>query len=271
MSSPDREGRLALRIAGFAAGVAAGYGLDVARAQLQSRFYPHYWNTHPYPEGPEPRSKGLPAPVTMHVVGDSAAAGVGPGFIDPRKGYVGLVEKRLENLAGRRVRTSNLAIPGASSWLLMEHQLPRFRALRERVGPADVTLCIIGANDIAGREYTLDGFIWTAERLYAQLPAGTVVGTIPSFGFDLVNRRVTDANAVIRALAARHDLELADLFAITSALDLRSYLARTGGDFFHPNAAGYRLWTHAIWPAVRRAYLRQGRTQTRPFPANTSL
>ena len=193
---------------------------------------------------------GTGEPITVTVLGDSAASGVGAN--DPQAGYVGIVARKLAALSGRGVRVTNLSVPGASSWLLMENQLPQFRELPA----ADITLCIIGANDIADRHYTFEGFEWTAVRLYPQLPAGTVVSTIPSFGIPSFEAKERKANALIKRLARENDLELADLYAATARLWPFKYLLHQGGDFFHPNERGYEVWAQAVWPAVERAWRR---------------
>ncbi|MYM20929.1 SGNH/GDSL hydrolase family protein [Brevibacterium sp. 5221] len=239
----------AAALGGVALGAGLGYAASVARVQIQSRLFPRYWELVAHP----PQAAPAEAPIAMSVLGDSAAAGVGAN--DPQSGYVGLLAARLAAATGREVRVSNVAVPGASSWLLMEHQLPLF----ERLPEADLVLCIIGANDIADRRFTLEGFVWTAERLYPRLPAGTVVATIPSFGLPWLERKVRAANAVIVRLAREHDLELADLYTATRRLWPFAYLLHQGGDFFHPNERGYRVWADAIWPALERAWARRER------------
>lgn len=236
--------------AGVVVGLAAGYGIAVVRVRIQSAMYPKFWaksgrtrvalDTNP---------DDLP-PVTVNVLGDSAASGVGAS--KPHKAYVGLLMQRLAEETGRNIELTNISVPGASSWLLMEHQLPVLNNLPN----ADITMAIIGANDLVDPKYTLDGFEWTACRLYKQLPPGTVVSTIPNFGLPWLESKVRAANAIIEREARLNDLELADIFTATHQLGLWRYLLYTGGDIFHPSERGYVVWASALWPAVRRAAIR---------------
>ncbi len=243
-----RAARIAAAVAGLGCGPLLGYGASVARVQLQARIFPRHWQRlTAAPAGADPAGR---QPITMTVLGDSAASGVGAN--DPQAGYVGILSRRLAEVAVRPVQVTNISVPGASSWLLMEEQLSIFRELQR----ADVVMCVIGANDIADRKFTIDGFAWTAERLYPQLPPGTVVSTIPSFGLPWLERREKQANELIIALARRYDLELANLYGLTRRLWPFEYLRGQGGDFFHPNERGYRVWADALWPAFLRAYQR---------------
>ncbi|OFL66580.1 MULTISPECIES: GDSL-type esterase/lipase family protein [unclassified Brevibacterium] len=262
-------GRALGAAAGFAAGAAAGWlsssaWMNGVQARTRRRWWQHFHEAELafFPDGsigPVSGWGGEVRPLRVNVLGDSAAAGVGASSAD--RGYVGIVLRRLAADAGVPVVVCNVAQPGDSSWLLMEQQLPELKAGR-MFAHADVTMCVIGGNDIADRTFTAEGFAWTAERLYPALPGGTVVSTVPSFGLSFYERKCRAANELIRRLAAENDLELAELHAATASLWSRSTLGiprqffTMESDVFHPNDHGYTVWAEAVWPAVRRAWLR---------------
>ena len=264
-----RWGRAALVAAGVAVGATAGWlsssaWMNGVQARTRRGWWKHFHEAELafFPDGsvgPVSGWAGDARPLKVNVLGDSAASGVGATSAD--RGYVGIVLRRLASEAGAPVLACNIAQPGDSSWLLMDQQLPQLKAGR-MFTHADVTMCIIGGNDIADRAFTDDGFAWTAERLYPALPAGTVVSTVPSFGLSAFERKCRAANALIRRLAAENDLELAELYAATASLWSRSTLGiprqffTMESDVFHPNDHGYTVWAEAVWPAVRRAWLR---------------
>ncbi|GAA1999300.1 SGNH/GDSL hydrolase family protein [Brevibacterium samyangense] len=242
-------------LGGVVATGAAFYGRSLWTIRKQSSAHPKFWRAR-LAEHDETAHEAADL-LNYVVLGDSAASGV--GVADPERGYVVHVENELAELTGRPVRTTNLSVPGASSWLLMEHQLPLFdnvqAELRETTGRgADIVTCIIGGNDIIDPNFTLEGFEWTLVRLFAKLPAGTVVSTIPSFGIPPYESRVRAANDLIHAEVIKHDLVLADLYVETRKLWPVKYFFHCSGDFFHPNARGYRLWGDVVWSGVQEAW-----------------
>lgn len=239
--------KVATAVGGVLLGMGVGYGTAVVRVRVQSAMFPKFWAESARNRIELDESLQELPPLTVNVLGDSAASGVGASR--PERAYVGLLMQRLEEETGRKVSLTNISVPGASSWLLMEKQLP----LLENLPEADITMCVIGANDLIDPKYTLEGFEWTATRLYKRLPKGTVVSTIPSFGLPWLEPKVRAANHIIVREAKRNDLELADIFAATHELGLWRYLLYTGADIFHPSERGYVVWATALWPAVRRA------------------
>lgn len=256
---------------GFAAGgilgwLSSSFWMNGVQARTRRAWWQHFHEAELafFPDGsigPVSAWDGGTRPVRVNVLGDSAAAGVGAGSAD--RGYIGIVMRRLAALADAPVRVCNVARPGDSSWLLMEYQLPQLLK-GKMLDDADVTMCVIGGNDVADRAFTAEGFEWTAVRLYPGLPEGTVVSTVPSFGLEVFEKKCRFANALIRRLADEHDLELAELHAATSTLWKHSTLGiprqffTMESDVFHPNDQGYRVWAEAIWPAVERAWMRTG-------------
>ncbi len=173
---------------------------------------------------------GLPIVVSL---GDSLAQGIGATSID--HGYVG---RLAEEFAGR-VGVVNLSKSGAKIGDVIDRQLPAL----ERLGIEPVALtCTVGSNDL------LRGVSPSAPRramrsLIAELPPGTVMGTLPDQG-SMMARRL---NTVVRAQVEQRDLLLADVSA-----EMDGWRGRSAPDGFHPNDRGYDTWVRAFVPVLRR-------------------
>lgn len=177
-------------------------------------------------------------------VGDSAAQGVGASR--PGRSYVGLIANHLRDRAGQSVRVINLSISGARVREALEFQLPALLRLKP-----DILTVAIGANDIA--LFNRRRFESEIEELYSQLPAGAIVGNVPSFylGTSEVNAQI--ANAIIRTSAEKYGFEVADVYAQTRRQGAARYaFNQVAADFFHPNDRGYRVWASAFLPVLDR-------------------
>jgi acyl-CoA thioesterase-1 len=177
-------------------------------------------------------------------VGDSAAQGVGASR--PGRSYVGLIADHLRDRAGRSVRVINLSVSGARVREALTLQLPALRRLKP-----DILTVAIGANDIAffnRRHFEAD-----IEELYSQLPAGAIVGNVPSFYLGAAEVNVRIANAIIRKIAEKYGFEVADIYAQTRRQGAARYaFNQVAADFFHPNDRGYRVWASAFLPLLNR-------------------
>lgn len=167
------------------------------------------------------------------VLGDSAAQGVGAS--DHLSGWVGGVLERLR-AGGEPWRVVNLSRSGARTREVVDVQWPAAREL-----PCQLLTAVVGGNDAL---HTREP-VWRrdAAELCAALPRGAVVSTVARGVFERKTRRV---NAVIRAEAAERGLRVADLWEHTGPPYRGLYF-----DGFHPNDAGYRQWTEAVWSALR--------------------
>lgn len=190
------------------------------------------------------------------VLGDSAAVGVGAESVD--RSYVAQVAETLTRRTGRPVRIVNLAISGATAATVLREQVPRLDALLSD-GPGsagrspDVVTCVVGGNDITWtRRFRPEHFEADLDRVAAHLPAGSTLGLVPSFRLWPFEQRVRRANAVVRRIAARHGLGVADLHVATLRSSLRHQFGRLSPDWFHPNGAGYADWARALLPEVLR-------------------
>ncbi|QVQ51543.1 SGNH/GDSL hydrolase family protein [Spiractinospora alimapuensis] len=208
-------------------------GTAIRRSVRQGRDHRRYWDR---PQRGE---------LTYLALGDSAAVGVGVG--DPRRGYVGVLADRLAKDTGRTVRTVNLAVSGATAATLLRDQIPQ---LADVPNPDFVT-CVIGGNDVAWewwrRSHT---FADPLRRIARRLPAGSVLGTVPSFGHWPYEGWARRANGVIHEEAYSNGHLVADLYTPTRRLWPWRYRHILAGDLFHPNAAGHTLWADAIWPLL---------------------
>lgn len=193
-----------------------------------------YWREHAKREGE----------LLYVVLGDSAAQGIGAS--KPHRGYVGTIAKELRATSGRSIRVVNLSISGARLREALEVQLP---ALRRLDRDPDLVTVGIGANDIG--TWDRERFEREVEELYSALPPHTIVGDIPSFYVGAAERRVRQANAILRDTASRHGLTVAPVHRETRRLGVLRYaLNQVAQDFFHPNDRGYRAWTNAFLPLV---------------------
>lgn len=174
-------------------------------------------------------------------IGDSAAQGIGASR--PDRSYVGLIADQIADLSGRVVHTVNLSVSGATTALAVRDQLPRFRKLRP-----DVVTVSIGANDIA--LWDPAAFDRNIRTIFAALPPGAIVADVPCFYLPRNERKVAEANRLLRAAAADHGLRVVPLHEHTRRQGLRGILTEFARDMFHPNDAGYRVWAGAFRPAV---------------------
>ncbi len=174
------------------------------------------------------------------VLGDSAAQGIGAS--QPQLGYAGLVATALAARYNRPVHVVNLSVTGATVSDLLRDQLPKLQQMN--LNKNDIVTVEIGANNMAVFNETEFGA--QTDQLFSQLPPQSVVADIPYFGGGRAKSRESSALAasqIIAAAAARYNLRLAPLHAVTKAND---NLGDYGADFFHPSDRGYRNWYRAF-------------------------
>ncbi len=164
-------------------------------------------------------------------LGDSTAQGI--GATAPTRGYVG----QLLALLGPDWEVVNLSRSGIRLAGLRADLLPRLGAL----GPADLVTCAVGANDLIPTP--LDVIVVELHALLADLPPASVVATVPQ---GLRPPKATAFNDVVHAEAPAAGLRVADVWARTGP----PWRGRFASDGFHPNDAGYELWTAAFAAAL---------------------
>jgi len=193
-------------------------------------------------------------PLRLVLLGDSTALGVG---VDQVSDTVGgqLAALLAEGPGGRRVELSSVAVAGSHSSDL------GIQVARALVGPPpDVAVVLIGTNDavrLARPGEAADQLSGAVKRLCGA-GAAVVVGTCP----DLFSTRAFAPP--LRQLVGWHGRRLAraQADAVRTAGGVPVDLAERAGpvfradagtlchDGFHPSADGYRVWAHALLPAV---------------------
>lgn len=188
-------------------------------------------------------------------IGDSAAQGIGASA--PDRSYVGLIAEHAREASGRSIRVVNLSVSGATTQLAVRDQLPRFRSLHP-----DLVTVAIGANDIA--DWNPTAFERNIRSIFAELPAHAIVADLPCFHLRHNERKVAEANRILRAIAREHGLIVAPLHELTRRRGLRGILTEFANDMFHPNDHGYRVWAEAFQPMV------EVRVSSLPLPVGES-
>lgn len=201
-------------------------------------------------------------PLRLVLLGDSSALGVGVDRVDDTVG--GQLARLLAQGGGptgereHRVFLSSVGVSGSRSSDLAT-QVAR-ALLGER---PDIAVILIGANDVTGgrRPGESAAHLSTAVRRLRDAGVEVVVGTCPDLGAVRAIapplRQVTgwfgrrtaraQAGAVIAAGGA-----VVDLGAETGPV-FRADAGTLCHDGFHPSADGYRVWAHALLPAVLAA------------------
>ncbi|HEX6077114.1 MAG TPA: SGNH/GDSL hydrolase family protein [Micromonosporaceae bacterium] len=195
------------------------------------------------------------ATVRMVMVGDSFAAGVGVTSVDDSVG--GHLATLLAG-DGHRIELSSVAVPGTRSHHL-DTQVSR--ALLGR--PPDVAVILVGLNDATPLVNPSEAAFHLGAAVRRLLDAGVavVVGTCPDLAASRaigpplrqivgwLGRRIarTQEPAVVEAGGVAVDL------ARRTGPVFRADPGTICVDGFHPSADGYRVWAHALYPAVRDA------------------
>ena len=211
---PKRPG-LALRALGL---VVPG----VRRVSAQIEPYTKWWSD-------QNQSALLADGPLLAVIGDSTAIGIGAS--SPELGYVGLVREALDRRDGQRWRVVNLAQSGARVADGVDRQLPILAELCRTRRVPDLTITVIGTNDVVWSSDT------TALRerlrtLIAGLPADSIVGVVAGG-----SERARVANRAIRNAVVEHDMVALDPWREPGPTPQ----LRLASDRFHPSDLGYAL------------------------------
>ncbi|GIH12082.1 SGNH/GDSL hydrolase family protein [Rugosimonospora africana] len=206
-------------------------------------------------------SVGPPTAPALRLVllGDSSALGVGVDRVSDTVG--GRLAELLAGGAesdGRRVELSSVAVSGSRSEDLAT------QVARALVGDRpDVAVILIGSNDALrpGRPRQSAAHLAGAVRRLRDAEVAVVVGTCPDLGavrafapplrqlVGLVGRRVADAQTAAVRGAGGTPVDLARQAGPVFRADAGTLCH----DGFHPSADGYRVWAHALYPAVAEA------------------
>ncbi|WP_422773298.1 SGNH/GDSL hydrolase family protein [Plantactinospora sp. WMMC1484] len=201
-------------------------------------------------------------PLRLVLLGDSAALGVGVERADDTVGgqLARLLAEGVGPAAGgeRQVWLSSVGVSGSRSTDLATQVA---RALLG--GRPDVAVILVGANDVLGlrRPGEAAAYLGAAVRRLHGAGVRVVVGTCPDLGAvraiapplrqvtGWLGRQAARAQAVAVLEAGG---TVVDLAAETGAV-FRADAGTFCSDGYHPSADGYRVWAHALLPAVARA------------------
>ena len=199
-------------------------------------------------------------PLRLVLLGDSAAVGVGVEWLSDTVGgqLARLLADGSSDTGQRHVLLSSVGVAGSRSMDLAT------QVARALLGPKpDVAVVLIGSNDATSARAPEEaaGHLGQAVRRLRSAGVQVVVGTCPDLGAmrsmapplrqiaGLLGRRIAkaQAKAVVEAGGT-----VVDLAAETGAV-FRADAGTLCYDGFHPSADGYRVWAHALYPAVSRA------------------
>ncbi|MFV2097900.1 SGNH/GDSL hydrolase family protein [Micromonospora sp. LOL_014] len=202
------------------------------------------------------------APLRLVLLGDSVTLGVGVDRVaDTVGGQLARLLAEHEGgsaVARRRVLLSSVGVAGSRSRDLAT-QVAR-ALLGER---PDVAVVLIGTNDAAALRRPGESAVHLAAAVRRLRSAGTevVVGTCPDLGAaraiapplrqlaGLLGRRTAQAQARAGRDAGARVVDLAGETGAVFRADPNTYCH----DGYHPSADGYRIWAHALLPAVLAA------------------
>lgn len=198
-------------------------------------------------------------PLRLVLLGDSTALGVG---VDRVTDTVGA---RLADLlaggpaaGGRRVECSSVAVSGSHAADLA------MQVSRALVGTTpDVAVILVGTADVVGlrRPARCAAALYEAVRRLRAAGPAVVVGTCPDLATvraiasplrqlgGWLSRRMGRAQAVATQAAGGIPVDLAARVGPV----FRADPGTLSQDGYHPSADGYRVWAHALFPAVARA------------------
>lgn len=206
-------------------------------------------------------SVGPPAapPLRLTLLGDAVALGVGVDTVEESIGgqLAGLLAG---DTGARRVELSSVAVAGSRSADLST------QVARALVGTRpDVAVILVGAGDATGLRPPGEAAaeLRAAVRRLRDAGVEVVVGTCPDLGacrafapplrqlVGWLGRRIARAQAAAAHVAGG---DVVDLAAETGPV-FRADAGALCFDGFHPSADGYRVWAHALYPAVAAAAL----------------
>lgn len=199
-------------------------------------------------------------PLRLTLLGDASALGVGVGSVAESLGgqLAELLAGPGGGAGGRRVELSSVAVAGSRSEDLGT------QVARALVGTRpDVAVILIGAGDATALRPPAEAaaHLGAAVRRLRDAGVEVVVGTCPDLGacrafapplrqlLGWYGRRIARSQA---AAAHAAGADVVDMAAETGPI-FRADAGALCFDGFHPSADGYRVWAHALYPAVAAA------------------
>ncbi|HUR72709.1 MAG TPA: SGNH/GDSL hydrolase family protein [Sporichthya sp.] len=210
------------------------------------------------PKGEPPAGDGVYGsgpgrPISLVMLGDSMAAGL--GVATPEETPAVLIANGLAERANAPVRLTNVALVGAQSTDL-DRQVSVALAVRP-----DVAMIMIGANDVTHRiQPSLScALLQAAVRRLREAGCEVVVGTCPDLGtIEPIaqplrylarrwSRQLAAAQTIVVVESGGRTVSLGDLCATAFIDNPREMFS---ADRFHPSAAGYAAAAMAVLPSV---------------------
>ncbi|GAA2595992.1 hypothetical protein GCM10010435_88880 [Winogradskya consettensis] len=200
------------------------------------------------------------------LLGDSAAIGVGVEWLSETVGgqLARLLAEGTPETGPRHVLLSSVGVAGSRSSDLAT------QVARALLGDRpDVAVVLIGANDATGLRSPEDSadHLGIAVRRLRDAGVQVVVGTCPDLGASRsmaqplrqvtgwLGRRMSKAQIIAVEGAGGTVVDLAEETGAVFRADAGTLCY----DGFHPSADGYRVWAHALYPAVFDAAQAAGR------------
>ncbi len=196
-----------------------------------------------------------PTTLTYVVLGDSTAAGQGADYQD------GIAVSTAQFLAQKQsISLINFGVSGARLQQVLSEQLPLAIAQKP-----DIVLISASANDVTHLTPTatiskqlrqvIEGLIASNCHVQIVLTGAPEMGSVPRFAWPLnavAKLRTGEANAAVEQLATSTGVAFAPIAKETGPAFKRRQSQLFSADRFHPNAAGYRLWTDVLTVALAR-------------------
>ncbi|CAA9256562.1 MAG: putative secreted protein, partial [uncultured Corynebacteriales bacterium] len=231
--------------------LSAGWGLLLGEAKLARRWVGPPSARPPVADGRYGTFDG--EPLTLAMLGDSSAAGL--GVTEATKTPGALIAAGLSDAARRPVRLFTAAVVGARS----PHLLSQAELVRP-IGP-DVVVIMIGANDVTNRSRPSEAVahLGRAVRRLRADGAEVVVCTCPDLGTvepiaqplrtvaRVWSRQLAAAQTIAVVEAGGRTVSLGDLLGPEFAANPTEMFS---ADRFHPSAAGYAAAASVTLPSV---------------------
>jgi lysophospholipase L1-like esterase len=231
--------------------LSAGWGLLLGEAKLARRWVGPPAATPPVGDGVYGSEEG--SPLTLAILGDSSAAGLGVEKAAETPGA--RLATGLAAAAHRPVRLITAAVVGARSVHLLG------QAEEVRADRPDVVVIMIGANDVTSRTRPSEAVdhLGRAVRRLRSGGAEVVVCTCPDLGTvepiaqplrylaRVWSRQLAAAQTIAVVEAGGRTVSLGDLLGPEFAAKPRVMFS---ADRFHPSAAGYEAAASTTLPSV---------------------
>jgi len=193
------------------------------------------------------------------LLGDSSALGVGVDRVaDTVGGHLAELLAGSPATGGRRIELSSVAVAGSRGGDLGTQVSRALLGTRP-----EVAVILVGTNDATrlSRPPEAAAYLGGAVRRLRDAGVAVVVGTCPDLGavrafapplrqiVGLLGRRIARAQAEAVHEAGGIPVDL----AARAGVVFRADPGTLSYDGLHPSADGYRVWAHALYPAVAEA------------------